>query len=263
MIEWLPEQSVVLGDAAETPAPQKSNTIWWVLGGLAVVGGVLWLGSRGAVFANPRSNPIEPAEMPKEWVLVDHRDPTRSVALELTWHRSEKYPDSGGVSVRLPLYRYAYPPDVERLIREELRKLKLVVMSLNRYESILGDHYNASFRDRAPRKVRHDLTPEELKQLEEHLLKILRDDYRYWREEMQRYQSGESHYRPREPEVTTGMITLNAYKNHFFEPLDRVSDARARTIVRSALERLRRAGLVERTTGYVKGREVKVWAPTT
>jgi hypothetical protein len=107
------------------------------------------------------------------------------------------------------------------------------------------------------RRERDALEPESIEWLEHRLLETLRVSYTRWREMTARYGKG---VYP-EPRWWTALLALEAAQYHRPDDLV-VSNKRFYDLVRAALERLRRRGLVASSTGADdRGREARLWEP--
>lgn len=209
-----------------------------------------------ALFSNPalRGNTEEPTSLKFE-----------DSVLELRWMRSEKYPDSGIITIEPKPYMGG--GRVKGFMQGWLRKHGYVPGKFEDSSSSPSAWmtlYVIGFRERKKRVPRNDLTKDQQRELEELLLKIIREAYDYW------YKSradAEAHgvwsgYWPKEPQLSTGHLHGNVTRNYRFSPLKDMPATRTQSIVRSALERLSTRKLVVRTTGTEQGREVKMWEPT-
>ncbi len=129
-----------------------------------------------------------------------------------------------------------------------------------------------------PRRQREALSPEAATWLEAKLLDIIQSRYNEWKDSNARlcaaaeagdrsaqdaiyYQraSGRSLYP--EPQLSTARLADEVAQYTMPEELEAQSDKRFYDLVRTALDRLRKAGAITTSTGVYRGREVKLWEP--
>jgi hypothetical protein len=98
------------------------------------------------------------------------------------------------------------------------------------------------------------MSPDAARWLENRLLEILRASYAKWK------LYGRDYGYP-EPAWSTARLVAALEPRWRRPPELDVPDKRFYSLVRTALERLRRRGLVESSIGVVDGRETTLWAP--